>query len=92
MGRSGRLGRGQNRNYSSDRAHTEFCARVGRLGLLGTVTIVLLFGLFVIKGFQIAGRAGNAFGEHLAMGITMLIGMQALVNAGVVTGPFTHRG
>lgn len=60
--------------------------------MLGTVTIVLLFGLFVIKGFQIAGRARNAFGKHLAMGITMLIGMQALVNAGVVTGLLPTKG
>ena len=62
------------------------------LGLLGTVTIVLLFGLFVIKGFQIAGRARHPFGRHLAMGITMLIGMQALVNAGVVTGLLPTKG
>ena len=75
-------------------AHTDFVlALVGEeLGLMGTVTIVLLFGLFVIKGFQIAGRARNPFGRHLAMGITLLVGMQALVNAGVVTGLLPTKG
>ena len=75
-------------------AHTDFVlALIGEeLGLVGSVTIVLLFGLFVLKGFQIAGRARNQFGRHLAMGITMLIGMQALVNAGVVTGLLPTKG
>ena len=57
-----------------------------------SVAIVLLFGLFVFKGFQIAGRARNPFGRNLAMGITMLVGMQALVNAGVVTGLLPTKG
>ena len=59
---------------------------------VGSVAIVLLFGLFVLKGFQIAGRARDPFGRYLAMGITMLVGMQALVNAGVVTGLLPTKG
>ena len=58
---------------------------------MGTVTIMLLFGLFVIKGFRLRA-ARNPFGRHLAMGITMLIGMQALVNTGVVTSCCPRRG
>ncbi len=88
------LGEGKQKLFFLPEAHTDFVlALVGEeLGLLGTVTIMLLFGLFVIKGFQVASRARHPFGRHLAMGITMLIGMQALVNAGVVTGLLPTKG
>ena len=88
------LGEGKQKLFFLPEAHTDFVlALVGEeLGLMGTVTIVLLFGLFVIKGFQIARRARNPFGRHLAMGITLLVGMQALVNAGVVTGLLPTKG
>ncbi len=88
------LGEGKQKLFFLPEAHTDFVlALVGEeLGLVGSVTIVLLFGLFVFKGFQIAGRARNPFGRYLAMGITMLVGMQALVNAGVVTGLLPTKG
>ena len=88
------LGEGKQKLFFLPEAHTDFVlALVGEeLGLIGSVTIVLLFALFVFKGFQIAGRARNPFGRYLAMGITMLVGMQALVNAGVVTGLLPTKG
>jgi cell division protein FtsW len=88
------LGEGKQKLFFLPEAHTDFVlALVGEeLGLVGTVTIMLLFGLFVIKGFQVAGRARHPFGRQLATGITMLIGMQALVNAGVVTGLLPTKG
>ena len=88
------LGEGKQKLFFLPEAHTDFVlALVGEeLGLVGSVAIVLLFGLFVLKGFQIAGRARDPFGRHLAMGITMLVGMQALVNAGVVTGLLPTKG
>lgn len=88
------LGGGKQKLFFLPEAHTDFVlASIGEeLGLIGSVAIVLLFGLFVLKGFQIAGRARNPFGRHLAMGITMLVGMQALVNAGVVTGLLPTKG
>ena len=88
------LGEGKQKLFFLPEAHTDFVlALVGEeLGLVGSLTIVLLFGLFVLKGFQIAGRARNPFGRYLALGITMLVGMQALVNAGVVTGLLPTKG
>ncbi|MCC2640809.1 MAG: ftsW [Nitrospira sp.] len=88
------LGEGKQKLFFLPEAHTDFVlALVGEeLGLAGSMAVVLLFGLLVLKGFQIAGRARNLFGRHLGMGITMLIGMQALVNAGVVTGLLPTKG
>lgn len=88
------LGEGKQKLFFLPEAHTDFVlALVGEeLGLVGTGAIVLLFALFVIRGFQIAARARVPFGRYLGMGITLLIGVQALVNAGVVTGLLPTKG
>lgn len=88
------LGEGKQKLFFLPEAHTDFVlALVGEeLGLVGTAGIMLLFAVFVIKGFQIAARARVPFGRHLATGITLLIGLQALVNAGVVTGLLPTKG
>lgn len=69
-------------------AHTDFIfAIIGEeLGLLGTMTVVVLIALFTLGGFRIAGRAPDELGKLLAAGITGLIVIQAMVNMGGVTG------
>lgn len=88
------LGEGQQKLFFLPEAHTDFVlALVGEeLGLVGTASIMTLFGLLVLKGFQIAGRARDPFGRHLALGVTLLIGFQALINAGVATGLLPTKG
>lgn len=88
------LGEGKQKLFFLPEAHTDFVlALVGEeVGLLGTSFIVLLYAALVVKGFQIANRAREPFGRHLALGITLLIGLQALINAGVVTGMLPTKG
>jgi cell division protein FtsW len=88
------LGEGKQKLFFLPEAHTDFVlALIGEeLGLAGTALIILLFALFVIKGFHVANRARVPFGRYLGMGITLLIGVQALVNAGVVTGLLPTKG
>lgn len=88
------LGEGKQKLFFLPEAHTDFVlALVGEeLGLLGTATVILLFALFVWRGFHIATRARAPFGKYLGLGITLLIGVQALVNAGVVTGLLPTKG
>ena len=88
------LGEGKQKLYFLPEAHTDFVlALVGEeLGLVGTATVILLFAVFVWRGFQIATRARVPFGRYLGMGITLLIGGQALVNAAVVTGLLPTKG
>jgi len=88
------LGEGKQKLFFLPEAHTDFVlALVGEeLGLAGTATVILLFALFVCRGFQIAARARIPFGKYLGMGITLLIGVQALVNASVVTGLLPTKG
>ncbi|MGH7256261.1 MAG: putative lipid II flippase FtsW, partial [Nitrospirales bacterium] len=88
------LGEGKQKLFFLPEAHTDFVlALVGEeLGLIGTTSLAVLFLVLVLKGFQIAGRARHPFGRYLALGITMLIGVQALINAGVVTGLLPTKG
>ncbi|MDF0673788.1 MAG: putative lipid II flippase FtsW [Nitrospira sp.] len=88
------LGEGKQKLFFLPEAHTDFVlALVGEeLGFLGTGIIVLFFALFVIRGFQISTRARIPFGRYLGIGITTLIGIQALINACVVTGLLPTKG
>lgn len=88
------LGEGKQKLFFLPEAHTDFVlALVGEeLGLAGTATVILLFAVFVWRGFQIAARARMPFGKYLGTGITLLIGVQALVNAAVVTGLLPTKG
>lgn len=62
------------------------------LGFVGGVIVVLLFVVFILKGFQIAANARDRFGMLLATGITVQIGSQALLNIMVATNGFPNTG
>jgi len=88
------LGEGEQKLFFLPEAHTDFVLALAgeELGLVGTGAIMLCYAALVLKGFQIAARAREPFGRHLALGITLLIGLQALINAGVVTGMLPTKG
>ena len=88
------LGESKQKLFFLPEAHTDFVlALVGEeLGLAGAAVVIVLFALFVVRGFQIAARARMPFGRYLGMGITLLIGAQALINACVVTGLLPTKG
>jgi cell division protein FtsW len=88
------LGEGEQKLFFLPEAHTDFVLALAgeELGLVGTGAIMLCYAALVLKGFQIAARAREPFGRHLALGITLLLGLQALINAGVVTGMLPTKG
>lgn len=53
------------------------------LGLLGTLTVVLLFGLLTWRGVRIALRSQDPFGQVLGIGLTAWITLQAFLNIAV---------
>ena len=78
-------------------AHTDFLFAVlaEELGLVGVVTVIVLFTLVVWRAFVIAHRAelgGNRFAAYLAYGIGMWIGLQAFINMGVNMGALPTKG
>lgn len=88
------LGAGKQKLFFLPEVHSDFVlALVGEeLGFLGTSTLLIMFGLLIIKGIHIAGRAPDNLGRYLAAGMTLLVGGQALINAGVVTGLLPTKG
>ena len=70
-------------------------------GFLGVLAIALLFGTFVWLGFRIARNAPDPFGQLLATGISVMIGLSVVLHIGVslavipatgVTLPFMSYG
>jgi cell division protein FtsW len=61
-------------------------------GLIGTLFIMLLFLLIMLRGIRIARHARDDFGRMLASGITLSVTLYALVNAGVTLGIFPTTG
>ena len=61
-------------------------------GFIGAVAILLLFGLILFRGMKIAKRASDDLGRFLAVGITCVIIINALLNAMVTTGLLPTTG
>ncbi|MGN1134576.1 MAG: FtsW/RodA/SpoVE family cell cycle protein [Oscillospiraceae bacterium] len=62
------------------------------LGFLGALAVILLFLLFVIRGFYIAVNAKDRFGMLMAVGIVLQIGVQAFLNIAVSCNAFPNTG
>ena len=69
-------------------AHTDYVfAIIGEeLGLLGTLTVLLLFATLVYAGIRIAKRTTDPFSRLAATGITAWLAAQSMVNIGAVVG------
>lgn len=69
-----------------------FAILAEELGFMGCVFVILLFALLIWRGVLIAMKAQDMFGSLLAIGITTLIGSQALINIAVVTASIPTTG
>lgn len=98
IGSGGWLGRGlgagvQNHGYLPQ-AHNDFIFAIvcEELGVLGGLGVIALFGLLLWRGRRIALHAADDFGKLLALGITLLITLQAAFNIAVVTDCVPTKG
>jgi len=68
--------------------HTDFVFAVlgEEFGLLGTIAVVVLFGIVIWRGIAIARASRDLFGRYLAVGVTAMIGVVAFLNMAVVLG------
>ena len=62
------------------------------IGFIGLVFFFALLGFIIWRGLKTASRAKDLFGYILAVGITMIFGIQTVVNALVVTGSIPPTG
>jgi cell division protein FtsW len=74
--------------------HTDFIyAVIGEeLGLIGATCILICFCVIAWRGLKVASRAQDTFGAFLALGLTTMIAVQALVNMSVVLGLMPTKG
>jgi cell division protein FtsW len=88
------LGGSKQKLFYLPEAHTDFIfAIVGEeLGFIGAVVVVALFGCLIWRGLRVGLRAPDPFGAYLALGLTVLLAIQTIVNLGVVTGLLPTKG
>ncbi len=55
-------------------------------GFVGSVALIALFAVYVIRGFAIAKRAPDSFGRLTTIGFVTIIGFQAFVNIAAISG------
>jgi len=74
--------------------HTDFIFAVTaeELGLLGALTVIVLFAIFLWRGVRVSLRTQDNFGRFLAVGITSMIVLQAFINISVVLGLMPTKG
>ncbi len=78
-------------------AHTDFLFAVlaEELGLVGSLVVIGLFALLVVRAYIIgrtAEKAGHSFAAYLAYGLGLWIALQAIINIGVNMGVLPTKG
>ena len=75
-------------------AHTDFIYAVAaeELGMIGSVGLLLCFLVIFWRGLRAAWRMYDDFGRYLALGMTAMVVVQALVNMSVVLGMIPTKG
>jgi cell division protein FtsW len=88
------LGEGRQKLFYLPEAHTDFVFSVigEEIGFLGVIAVLALFGLIVARGLRLTSRIEEPFEQYLAFGLTVLLGLQALIHMSVVTGIMPAKG
>jgi cell division protein FtsW len=88
------LGESRQKLFYLPEAHTDFVFSVigEELGLLGALLVLALFGVIIFRGLQLTVRIEEPFDQYLAFGLTVLLGLQALIHMGVVMGLMPTKG
>ena len=74
--------------------HSDFIFSIigEELGFIGAIVVIALFMALVWRGFYISLHVKDTFGSMLALGISVLFGLQTIVNIGVVVGLLPTKG
>jgi len=74
--------------------HTDFILSIvaEELGLIGVAVIIVLFGILITRGIKISLNAPDLYSSYLALAISVLIGLQVVINMGVVMGLLPTKG
>ena len=69
-----------------------FAILAEELGFVGCLLVIALFAIFTWRGIVISMKAEDMFGSLLAIGITTLVAVQAIINIAVVTASIPTTG
>ena len=88
------LGNGREKLGFLPAGHTDYIlASIGEeLGLLGMLLTLGLFAVLIWRGLRTALRASDAFGAYLALGITCLVAVETVINAGMCLALLPSKG
>lgn len=88
------LGLSKQRDFFLPESYGDFVFSIvgEEYGLIGTIFFMALFLVIMFRGFKIAKFARDEFGRLLAIGITSVVTLYALVNAGVTLGILPTTG
>jgi len=88
------LGQGRTRFFHLPAPDTDFIAAsiAEQVGFVGLAAVIGLFALVVWRGLRASRNAADAFGCYAAVGLTTLVGGQALFNLAVVLGMVPTKG
>ncbi len=88
------LGMSHQKMFYLPDAHTDFIFSViaEETGWLGVMLIIITFGVFLTRGIWVALKSPDAYSRNLAIGLTMMIIMPAVINMAVVTGLLPTKG
>jgi len=77
------LGEGTQKLFFLPAPHTDFILSVvgEELGLLGVLSVIVLFGIWIWRAFSIALATNDSFGFYLVIAAGSLIGLQVVINA-----------
>lgn len=98
IGSGGFFGRGLGNSimkyYYLPEAQNDFVFSIvcEELGLVGGITVILLFMFFGYRGYKISKGASDTFGAFLALGITVQLVLQAFFNIGVACNALPNTG
>ena len=88
------LGMGYQKLFYLPEPHTDFIFSVvgEELGLIGVMVVIVLYTIMLMRGIRIARNARDPFGAYLAMGISVMLGLQVCINMGVALGLLPTKG
>jgi cell division protein FtsW len=88
------LGESRQKLFFLPAAHTDFILSIvgEELGFAGVAAVLVLFAAIVWRGIRAAYASPDAFGCWVALGLTLLLGVEALVNAGMALALLPTKG
>jgi len=88
------LGQSKQKLFYLPASHTDFIFSIigEELGFVGTASVVILFILFVWQGMKVVFRAAGDFEGLVALGVVLLIALEAIINIGVTAGALPTKG